>query len=73
MDAWRGAAAYSRDPVLSKNAAITRAKYEECGADYLQEHFASNVVAQPLEQSGDTGGGDDGEEDDDAGSEDIAD
>jgi len=41
-DAWRGASKWATTPEFSTSI-ITKAMYEEKGADYLKEHFASNV------------------------------
>ncbi|KAI3653551.1 hypothetical protein MP228_001498 [Amoeboaphelidium protococcarum] len=45
LDAWRGASKWALDHLTNKNQKvfITRKQYEECGADYLQEHQCSNL------------------------------
>eukprot|EP00055_Hartaetosiga_balthica_P013685 m.71217 g.71217 ORF g.71217 m.71217 type:complete len:757 (+) comp8338_c7_seq2:105-2375(+) len=41
-DAWRGGASFASNSELLKKHSISKAMYEEEGAYYLQEHFASN-------------------------------
>ena len=65
LDAWRGAALLGRNKAKYDKCAITRKMYEEYGADYLVEHFASNVYVQPLageEEDDNDGDGDDDDE-----------
>jgi len=40
MDAWRGASSFGQ--TAPSSVFITRADYQECGADYFVEHGASN-------------------------------
>ncbi len=42
LDAWRGAASFAGDPSRLSAASVTRAEYEERGADFLREHQCSN-------------------------------
>jgi len=45
LDAWRGARSWANSTNFLSSA-ITKAQYQELGAEYLQEHFASNIFLQ---------------------------
>lgn len=59
-----------RNKTKYNKCAITRKMYDEFGADYLVEHFASNLYVQPLAGEDEDGEGDDGEADEDEEDED---
>ena len=42
LDAWKGAAAWAREPGY-KTCSVSRAEYEEKGAEFLKEHNLGNV------------------------------
>lgn len=43
LDAWRGAAKWAHGDVKYKHSRVTRAEYDEMGADYIKEHGLGNL------------------------------
>jgi len=43
LDAWRGGKMYANRDDFIEQTAISKSMYDECGKEYLKEHFASNV------------------------------
>ena len=44
LDAWKGAAAWAREPGF-KDCSVSRAEYDEKGAEYIKEHSLGNVAS----------------------------
>ena len=42
LGAWKGARKFAQLPHFIKDLSISRAEYEEYGADYLKAHFLGN-------------------------------
>ena len=46
-DAWRGGCSWVNSEE-SQSGFISRAEYDECGAEYFKEHVTSNLVIAPM-------------------------
>ncbi len=54
LDAWRGAASFASDSSCLSAASVTRAEYEERGADFLREHQCSNRPYELTREGGES-------------------